>query len=82
MRFSRIYSIMVEGTEAGERGFFITFQVLAKSAEEAINLLTSSNEMKNIADSKIEEVDEKGISIKRLFASNPEILHQTGRAYY
>lgn len=73
---------MVEGREAGERGFFVTFEVLAKSAEEAKNFITSSNEIKSITDSKIEEVEEKGISIRRLFANHPEILHQTGRAYF
>lgn len=73
---------MVEGVEAGERGFFITFKVLAKSADEAEELLLSSNEMKNIAGLKIEEVEKKGISIRRLFANQPEILHQTGRAYF
>ena len=73
---------MIEGTETDERGFFITFEVLAKSAEVAIGLITSSDEIKNLANSKIEEIEEKGISLRRLFANHPEILHQTGRAYF
>lgn len=63
MRFARIYSIILEGTEADERGFFINFEVLAKSAEEAVDLLMSSDEVKRMANSKVEEVEERGISI-------------------
>jgi hypothetical protein len=94
MLFPRLYTVLVVAREpvaastgpatdpAVPRAFFVSFHVRATSAAAAVEWLVTTPAWTELTDPEIEEVDAQGILWRSWWRRSPQLLGQTGRAYF
>lgn len=78
----QLFSIMIEGQENTDLGFFISYKVLAENKENAVVVVFANPELDNLNKVTVEEIINLKYSKDKTAEANPGIIEKTGKAYF